>query len=215
MIGVDAASFFSPEPMPRVTREFPHDAAAAVPDADVGDSFCLGRCPERKGAADSPLSWRVLVREKGRVLALCERSVARLPYHLEQQETTWADCALRRWLNTVFFPLSFTEAERAQILPSKVTTPASRNFGTSGGDATEDLLFLLSVEEAGTLLPADSSRMLGHWWWLRSPGFDNSFAATVSPDGAVVPIGSFADTDDYAVRPALWLRTETGEGDPA
>lgn len=44
--------------------------------------------------------------------------------------------------------------------------------------------------------------------WLNTPGFDNSFAATVSPDSAVVPIGSFVDADDYAVRPALWLRTD-------
>ncbi len=209
VVGVDAASFYALDPMPSVTREF---SAAAEPDtaagAAVGDTFYFARCPEKKGHADSLLLWRVLAREEGRLLALCERPVAFLPYHPEQEEVTWASCALRRWLNTVFLPLSFTEAERARILPSTVTTPASRNFGTPGGDVTEDFLFLLSAEEASSLLTDDASRAIGRWWWLRTPGFDNSFAATVSPDGAVVSIGSFADADDYAVRPALWLRTD-------
>lgn len=207
VIGIEAAGFYALDPMPRVTREF--SAAATAPAAAVGDTFYLGRSPEKKGGADRPLLWRVLVREEGRLLALCERSVALLPFHPQQQEVTWESCALRRWLNTVFLPLSFTEAERARILPSTVKTPDSRNFGTPGGEATEDRLFLLSAEEAAALLPDDPSRALGRWWWLRTPGFDNSFAATVSPDGAVVSIGSFVDTDDYAVRPALWLRGNT------
>ena len=89
-----------------------------------------------------------------------------------------------------------------------VETPDNRNFATPGGDAAEDRLFLLSTEEAAGLLPDDASRALGCWWWLRTPGFDNSFAATVTPAGSVVRIGSFVDADDYAVRPALWLRVE-------
>ena len=209
VIGVDPACFYPLNPMPRVTREFPAvEPPPSFAAAAAGDVLLLGRCPEKKGGAESPLSWRVLAREEGRLLALCERPVALLPYHPEQQEVTWESCALRRWLNTVFLPLCFTEAERSRILPCTVKTPASRNFGTPGGEATEDFLFLLSAEEAAALLPDASSRTLGRWWWLRTPGFDNSFAATVSPEGAVVSIGGFVDADDYAVRPAVWLRTE-------
>ena len=107
--------------------------------------------------------------------------------------------------------MSFTSSERARILPGKVTTAVNRNFGTPGGEDTEDALFLLSIEEASSLLKDDAARALGCWWWLRTPGFDNSFAAAISPAGAVIPIGSFADADDYAVRPALWLRTDVHE----
>ena len=208
--GVNAACFYALDPMPRVTREpSAGDSFNSFGILAEGDIFRFGSSPEKKDSPDSPLFWRVLAKEEGRVLALCERPVAVLPYHPEQQEVTWSDCALRRWLNTVFLPLSFTKEERSRILPNTVTTPANRNFGTPGGEATEDLLFLLSMEEAATLLPNPSSRTLGCWWWLRTPGFDNSFAAAVSPDGIVVVIGSFVDSDDYTVRPALWLRTDT------
>ncbi|MBP5749622.1 MAG: hypothetical protein J6X24_02415, partial [Firmicutes bacterium] len=65
VIGVDAASFYELDPMPRVTRHFSEDTAAAPGVADDG-TFYLGCCPERKGQAESPLRWRVIAREGGR-----------------------------------------------------------------------------------------------------------------------------------------------------
>ena len=141
------------------------------------------------------------------MLVLCEKAVAFLPYHPELQEVTWESCALRRWLNSVFLPLSFTDIERSAIVSCRVETPDNPHFGSAGGAPTEDSLFLPSAEEAAALLP-EPVRALGTWWWLRTPGFDNSFAAAVNPDGRVVRLGSFVDADDYAVRPAMWLRTD-------
>lgn len=103
--------------------------------------------------------------------------------------------------------LCFTGAERVLILPARVETPGSAQFGPSGGAAAEDRLFLLSVGEAAARTD-EALRALGRWWWLRTPGFDNSFAAAVAPEGGIVRIGSFVDADDYAVRPAMWVRTE-------
>ena len=142
------------------------------------------------------------------MLVLCERAVAVLPYHPELQDVSWESCALRCWLNRVFLPLCFSSAEQERILSTTVQTPNNPNFGSFGGNATEDRLFLLSAEEAAGLLKDDAARALGCWWWLRTPGFDNSFAASVTPDGSVVRIGSFVDGDDYAVRPAMWVRTD-------
>lgn len=205
VVGVDAAAFYSLEPMPHVRREFKEDADEK---RTAAEPIRLGRASEKRGLAEKPLCWRVLRREEGRTLLLCERSVAELPYHGEMLEVSWENCALRRWLNDVFLPLSFTPAEQERILTTAVKTPDNPNFGSSGGAMTEDRLFLLSAEEVSSLLADDTDRSLGSWWWLRSPGFDNSFAATVTPSGAVVRIGSFVDSDDYAVRPALWMRTD-------
>ena len=208
VVGVDAAAFYSADPMPRVRRHFPGDTEAPRPEGlRTGDRLLLGRCMDGKGTAETPLSWRVLCREEGRSLVLCERPVAVLPYHRELQEVCWESCDLRYWLNTVFLPLCFSERERAAILATRVETPDNPNFGTPGGDASEDRLFLLSAEEAAGLPDGEDTRALGRWWWLRTPGFDNSFAATVTPDGAIVRIGSFVDTDDYAVRPAMWIKS--------
>lgn len=205
--GVDAAAFYAQDPMPRVTRAFSDGAPPqSLRKVQPGEYIKLGRAAAEKGTAESLISWRVLRREAGRALVLSERALAVLPYHRQLQETTWASSDLRHWLNTVFLPLSFSETEKALILPAAVATPDNPNFGSSGGEVTEDRLFLLSVEEvAGT----DAAlRILDRWWWLRTPGFDNSFAAAVTPDGAIARIGSFVDTDDYAVRPAMWLRTD-------
>lgn len=205
VIGVAASAFYALEPMPRIRRDFAgRESAGSVGQA--GERILLGRSMEKMGSGETPLPWRVLRLEAGRALVLCERAVAILPYHREPQEVTWEACDLRRWLNRVFLPLSFTEAEQAQILPSLVETRDNENFGSSGGPAAEDRLFLLSIEEALQLLPDDEARAMGCWWWLRSPGFDNAFAAAITPDGAVSRLGSFVEGDDYAVRPAMWIK---------
>ncbi len=202
VVGADAAAFFALEPLPRVSRVFAGETGAFT---DEGETITLGCAMQKRGSAERPLRWRVLRREAGRALVLCESAVAVLPYHKELQDVSWESCALRRWLNTVFLPLSFSPAQRERILPTAVTTPDNHNFGTPGGPQTEDRLFLLSAEEASAL-PDDGARALKSWWWLRTPGFDNSFASAVTPDGALMRIGSFVDTDDYAVRPAMWVR---------
>ena len=203
VVGVDAAAFYALSPLPRIRRDFVGNARG---ESEEGETLRLGRAMEKRSCAETPLRWRVLCREEGRMLVLCERAVAVLPYHPELQDVTWESCALRCWLNSVFLPLSFSLAEQERILPAAVQTPDNPNFGSSGGNATEDRLFLLSAEEAAGLLKDDAARALGCWWWLRTPGFDNSFAASVTPDGSVVRLGSFVDGDDYAVRPAMWIK---------
>ena len=203
VVGVDAAAFYALDPIPRVHRSFSERQGPIR----AGDSVRLGRSIAKKGEAETPISWRVLRRDEEKMMLLCERPVAVLPYHRELREVSWEGCDLRRWLNTVFLPLCFTEEERALILQTETVTPDNPNFGSSGGAAAEDRLFLLSAEEAAAA-PLDSvGRSLGCWWWLRTPGFDNSFAASVTPDGAIVRIGSFVDGDNYAVRPAMWIKT--------
>ena len=203
VVGVDAAAFYTLDPMPRVHRTFPERQEAI----QAGDIVRLGRGIAKKGEAETPLCWRVLRREEGKMLLLCERPVAHLPYHRELREVSWESCDIRRWLNTVFLPLCFTEEEQAFILQTETVTPDNPNFGSSGGAAAEDRLFLLSAEEAAAAPLDDTARALGCWWWLRTPGFDNSFAASVTPDGAIVRIGSFVDGDNYAVLPVMWIKT--------
>ena len=206
VIAVNAAAFYPLDPLPRMTRRFPEEASA-LPDlrsAASGDVLFFGRCASKRSAAEQPIAWRVVQAEADRLLVLSEAPVALLPFESESREVTWETCRLRRWLNEVFFPLSFTRKERERILPTAVATPDNTQFGTPCGSDTNDRLFLLSAEEAD-LLPNDAARAIGLWWWLRTSGFDNTFAVTVTPDGRVVRLGTFVDAEDYAVRPAMWL----------
>ncbi|MCR5136569.1 MAG: DUF6273 domain-containing protein [Oscillospiraceae bacterium] len=211
VVGVNVAAFYALDPLPRIRRIFTESGS---PEQAQGEGILLGRITGKQGSAETPLRWRVLCRKEDRLLLLCEGSVAVLPYHPDLLEVTWESCALRRWLNTVFLPLSFTPEEQERILPTAVSTPDNPVFGSRGGEQSQDRLFLLSVEEASGMLADDISRSSGFWWWLRTPGFDNSFAASVTPDGAVVRIGSFVDTDVYAVRPAMWIRADRCRQNP-
>ena len=201
VVSVSAEAFYALAPAPRVSRAFAGEGSAIAP---TGDTVFFGRRAERRNAAERPIPWRVLRREEGRALLLCAEAVARLPYHAELEETTWERCALRRWLNEIFLPLSFTPAERTRIVPAAVTNPDNRMFGTPGGADTVDRLFLPSAEELRRWLPDERDRALGQWYWTRTPGHDNTFALAVTPEGAVSKVGTFVDAADYAVRPALW-----------
>ncbi|MBO5753260.1 MAG: hypothetical protein J6S69_06155, partial [Proteobacteria bacterium] len=43
------------------------------------------------------------------------------------------------------------------------------------------------------------------YWWLRSPGYNSTYAADVDLSGAVYASGNFVLNDYNGVRPALWL----------
>ena len=60
---------------------------------------------------------------------------------------------------------------------------------------------LLTVEEYRKYKSAVPN--IEDWWWLRSPGCDDSRAAYVCPKGAVLSRGDGIRSDDDAVRPAL------------
>lgn len=110
-------------------------------------------------------------------------------------------------------------------------------YRTNGGNNTQDKVFLLSYAEANKYFGvtydnssntksrvAPTAYAIAHggwtsssdktadsvnagWWWLRSPGSYQSFAARVSTAGSC---GSNSVSYDYgSVRPALWVSIET------
>ncbi len=95
-------------------------------------------------------------------------------------------------------------------------------YSTNPGNATQDQVFLLSITEANTYFSSDSARQCKPTkyavangvsesnssncrWWLRSPGYFQNLAATVSTGGDVPEGGNRVSIDFIAVRPALWI----------
>ena len=77
-----------------------------------------------------------------------------------------------------------------------------------------DTVFLLSATDANnTSYFADNAARvckLGQskcYWWLRSPGNDDGYAAIVDDDGYVFGDG-LSVLNGYGVRPAFWLKLE-------
>lgn len=156
--------------------------------------------------------WYVIGRTESTETLLCRDTVCAMPYHDGEGDITWEACTLRQWLNTDFYR-TFTEDERAQILPTECENPDNTEYigtVTPGGSTTEDYVFLLSIEEARALRP--ELRACDRYWWLRSPGKHSYYAAGVYSSGEIDALGYFANYTGYesAVRPALRILRPEG-----
>ena len=184
------------------------------------------------GAED--IEWHVLAKEDSRVLVISKYALDCQPYNEECEEVTWESCTLRTWLNETFLNAAFSAEEQAAIAQTTVTADknllSERNpifeyikfNNTDPGNATIDKVFLLSIDEAEKYFSSDSAWQCkptdfavangayendtgNCWWWLRSPGFNQVYAANVSNGGALNYFGSIVNDDHNAVRPALWI----------
>ena len=147
-------------------------------------------------------------------LLITEYIIEQRPYHDAYKDITWADCALRKYLNGEFYE-SFTASEQSGIIPVLNKNPDNQWYGSEGGADTQDRIFLLDVEEVACRYFGDSSSKLYHpgknqrywferkdennskrsanvegqdwhtWWWLRSPGRINAKAVYIHGNGDI------------------------------
>ena len=104
-------------------------------------------------------------------------------------------------------------------------------YNTSGGNNTQDKVFLLSDAEVWKYFKDDDARKCAPtdyaikqgaytsiaykaaegtaagWWWLRSPGFDQLRAAYVYIGGSLM--SNSVDIGSGCVRPALWINLKS------
>lgn len=156
--------------------------------------------------------WRILDIQGDKALLLTDEIVGQHPYNNQAGDVTWADCSIRTYLNNEFYN-SFTDAEKARIIPVINNNQDNQWYGSEGGKESKDHVFLLSIEEAVCHYFGDSSKLLNNpspkqrywfqrkdinndtrrssyegkiwWWWLRSPGRDNRRAVYIHGDGNV------------------------------
>lgn len=90
--------------------------------------------------------FRVLDIQNDRALIITECIIEHHPYHDTYKDTTWAECSLRNYLNSKFYD-KFDATDKSRIMPIINENPDNQWYGTKGGAATEDYIFLLSLEE--------------------------------------------------------------------
>ena len=198
----------------------------------------FGTYPQTGSGTDqTPIEWLVLEYDEAnhRVLLLSRYGLEPKPYNTEDVDITWENCTLRGWLNNQFLQTAFSEKERAGILKTTVDNSAGQGYSgwnTSGGDNTEDKIFLLSYAEVSQYLgdingvdnikarvaPTDYAIKNGAYsasniktddgnstgqWWLRSPGESTNTALFVHYNGS----GHYCSVEyvGLVVRPAIWL----------
>ena len=159
--------------------------------------------------------WRVLEVQNNTALIITEYIIEQRAYHNAYKDITWADCSLRKYLNSEFYD-KFTAADKSRIIPVINKNSDNQWYGTKGGEDTQDSIFLLSIEETVCRYFGDSSLKLYNpgknqrywferkdennskrtarlenkkesswWWWLRSPGRVSIKAVYIHGDGNI------------------------------
>ncbi|SDE91806.1 hypothetical protein SAMN04488542_103205 [Fontibacillus panacisegetis] len=113
---------------------------------------------------DSSLSfggyhWRVLDIRNNTALIITENIIEQRAYHDAYKDITWADCALRKYLNGEFYD-NFNATDQSRIMPVINKNPDNPWYGSKGGTDTQDSVFLLSIEEVVCKYFGDSSSKL-------------------------------------------------------
>lgn len=205
-----------------------------------GKCIVFGHYPQTKeGKDNTPIEWMILDHNGQRALVVSKYGLDAQPYNITGDAATWETCTLRTWLNGTFYNKAFSSAEQTAILTTNVDNSKKQCYGgwdTSGGNDTQDKVFLLSYAEANKyfgvtydnsnnmksrVTPTAYAIAQGAYidsddkadddndigWWLRSPGTYQECAAHVNADG--FHFNYNVANDSGSVRPALWVNLES------
>ena len=196
------------------------------PDYKIGETIEFGNYPQDKDGTEKPIEWIVMKKEGNQVLLLSKYVLDAKSYNEGWGDVTWETSDIRQWLNNEFYTTAFNKAEKAKIQTSLIKNEDNSEYGTSGGNDTEDKVFLLSKKEADTLFSDEEERIAkateyaeksgvyvnkekAAWWWLRSPGYSSRDAAGVGSHGWVDRSGYNVSSYFDGVRPALHLNLQS------
>ena len=168
-----------------------------------------------------PIEWLVIRVEENKIMIISKEGLCSMAYHLTREPVTWETSSVRRYLNSEFIEIYFDMCERKSILQIHIQNEKNIFCNTSGGNDTYDQVLLLSIDEADKILDgermciaSDNAKINGayvdknsgmSWWWLRSPGQENKYAAYVGSNGAIVKGGNFVDSVRGIIRPSMWV----------
>ena len=206
-----------------------------IKNIKVGDTYTFGAYEQDNSTSNGKeaIEWTVLDKDGMSLLLISKQALDCQQYNTSYTDVTWESCSLRKWMNGTFLNKAFNAEEQAQIQNTTVSADKNPEYNTNPGNATTDKVFLLSINEVEKYFNSDEARKCAPtayakaqgaytsdsyktasgaatcWWWLRSPGFTQSCAASVRYDGSVNYRGYDVDRAHGAVRPALWINLDS------
>ena len=198
--------------------------------AEVGDLVCIGNYETIPYNDETePLFWRVLDKQDGKLLILCDQLIDSFSFNYDPDGTgmgniTWQDCSLRQFLNNEFLEMQFTEEERALIQTTHIENKAANaelleQWGTwedrdgipyseqtkqnrSDDPDTDDKVFLLSYQEVLKYFGAPTEEYKGNSGYpLDTMKTNPKWQARVTKAVEENGIGFF----DYNTRYGAWM----------
>ena len=206
-----------------------------IKNIKVGDTYTFGAYEQDNSTSNGKeaIEWTVLDKDGMSLLLISKQALDCQQYNTSYTDVTWESCSLRKWMNGTFLNKAFNAEEQAQIQNTTVSADKNPEYNTNPGNATTDKVFLLSINEVEKYFNSDEARKCAPtayakaqgaytsdsyktasgaatcWWWLRSPGYDQSCAAYVNYGGSVRCSGLNVTYVDDAVRPALWINLDS------
>ena len=206
-----------------------------IKNIKVGDTYTFGAYEQDNSTSNGKeaIEWTVLDKDGMSLLLISKQALDCQQYNTSYTDVTWESCSLRKWMNGTFLNKAFNAEEQAQIQNTTVSADKNPEYNTNPGNATTDKVFLLSINEVEKYFNSDEARKCAPtayakaqgaytsdsyktasgaatcWWWLRSPGLHQNYAANVNTDGSVRYRGNYVSYDNYAVRPALWINLDS------
>ena len=196
-----------------------------------GNEVIFGSYEQDNDSSNGPedIEWIVLDKKDDGVMLLSKYGLDAQPYNKKYGDTTWENCTLRKWLNDDFLNDAFTDNEKAAIEITAVDNSSAQGYweyDTTGGNNTQDKIFLLSYKEAfrdyftndtlhvcaattyvesmGEMMTDSSGNC---YWMLRSPGESQNQVLYVGADGGYHL--QTVETSWNCIRPALWINLES------
>lgn len=146
----------------RIIKDVKFDRSYAV-----GKYVTFGTYPQTESGTDeTPIEWRVLDRDGDQALLISRYGLDVQSYNNKYENITWQESSIRIWLNNDFINRAFSDKERTIIQLTNVDNSDSQGFEfaatvlgktgyaspVSGGNNTQDKIFLLSYAEANRYL---------------------------------------------------------------
>lgn len=165
----------------------------------------------------NPLKWQVLKVESSCMTLISLYDTADRLYHDQDEDTSWENCSLRRWLIQTFLQNTFSSDEIAQIIPFHVPFEGNDEYKSIQADSsaaeTVDQVFILSAGEyrsyfgKGRLTwSCRNMRGMERQCCLRNSGSDLRKCSFLGLDGRIYWSGSIVNNVRHAVRPVIVVR---------
>lgn len=160
------------------------------------------------------IQWYILDIKHGNRLLLMKSIQEIRPYCNTCRPVTWEDSDIRAYLNGEFIEEHFSAQEQARMITTHNENRSNSKYGISGGNVTDDRVFLLSIDECELylggfkdLITASTETGEKMWWHLRTPGEAVEVNACVDAKG-MIDYHGMSDSLEIpkgGVRPALWI----------
>lgn len=206
--------------------------AASDEVAEVGDRIFFGSYSQGAEGEKQELSWIILEVDEDYALITTEYVIDTMPFS-DEGVIQWENSDIRNWLNSEFKGEAFSEEEKSRIMCFEIENENNPEYNTDGGHDTDDELFLLSIDDVSDYFGKIDKKCYATpyalekgvnqgsndyvTYWLRSPGSmdiigtEPGYAANIDFTGAVKYYGNDVTFEGIGIRPAMWIKVNTGK----